>query len=330
MYKHIIQFVADSLWAITEEKMDIIASFLSRKVAGENISAAEIALLKSDAPKPYMIEASGDMDAELMAAANGSASRSRAGNVAVLPLYGTLSPKVNLLSEMSGGTSMDKFMSWFRAAQADDSVRSIVIDVDSPGGSVRGIQEAADEIFKARGNKPVIAQVTGIAASAAYWIASQADKIIVTPSGSVGSIGVFARLVDDSEAQQKEGIKVEYVKAGKYKTELEESPITDEAKAALQEQVDEAYDVFTKAVARGRDTRQSAVKNGYGEGRVLSASKSLEAGMVDKIAPLTDTLARFGVGVKSVTPTAEANSPEVSGEASGVKTKLRQRLLQIQ
>src|SRR5947208_630758 len=127
MYSHILKFVAESVWAITEEKMQVINSFLSRKAAGETIPTAEVDSLKRTPAEPRMVAAEDDMEAELQAAAQGGsqASRSRAGNVAVIPLYGTISPKANLLSDISGGTSLDKFMGWYRAAQADPTVRSI-------------------------------------------------------------------------------------------------------------------------------------------------------------------------------------------------------------
>lgn len=368
MYAHILQFVADSPWAITEEKMASIRSFLSRKAAGENISAAEIAMIKRPVAEPTTLATEGfdvvqkpfaiECDCATacgnphfgtsLLAAQGSnpsqSSRSRAGNVAVLPLYGTITPKANLMSEMSGGTSLDKFMGWFRAALADPSIRSIVLDVNSPGGSVYGVQEAADEIFKARGVKPITAFVSALSASAAYWLATQADEMILTPSGEVGSIGVFMAYADESESLKQQGVKVDIIRAGKFKNELSGvEPMSDEARANLQARANEYYDTFAKAVARGRGVTPTTVRDGFGQGRVVSASSALQQGMVDRVATMDATLSRLGVRSSVVKPAATATAevvdpvitaevkPETVKDENPVEAmKLRQRLLELQ
>ena len=116
--------------------------------------------------------------------------RRASGSVAVLPLYGTISQRMGMMESMSGGTSAEAFGKYFRAAVADPDVGSIVIDIDSPGGSVYGIEELASEILDARGEKQIVAVANSLAASAAYWIGSAAHEFVVTPSGEVGSIGV--------------------------------------------------------------------------------------------------------------------------------------------
>ena len=138
------------------------------------------------------------------------------------------------MSNYSGGTSTDIFGAWFDEAMADKSVTSIVLDVDSPGGSVYGVSELARKIYQSRGKKPIIAVANSLMASAAYWIASAADEIHVSPGAEVGSIGVIAVHVDRSENNAKEGFNVSYITAGEYKAEGNpDAPLSEDRKSVV-------------------------------------------------------------------------------------------------
>jgi signal peptide peptidase SppA len=170
-----------------------------------------------------------------------------------------------------------------RRALADPSVRTIDLFVDSPGGAVLGLPETADAIHAANRVKPVRAFVTGIAASAAYWLASQASTISLTPSGEVGSVGVLDLHADISKALESSGVKITAVTAGEHKTERAPFvPLSDDAKAHMQTSVNAWYGDFLSAVRRGRGPRVSSAGN-YGGGRMLSSREALAAGMVDFI-----------------------------------------------
>lgn len=316
-YSHVISEVASTPWAILPEKMAEIMAFLRLKVNGGEVLPDDIAALKrpSGEPVSYEIDEAA-VEATAQAVAPSGSSRSRAGSVAVLPLWGTISNRMGMMSEMSGGTSAERFSGWFRAALNDPNVRAIVIDVNSPGGTVQGVPELADQIFKARGTKRIIAQVNATAASAAYWLATQADEVAVTPSSEVGSIGVFAAHEDLTKAVEAQGVKVTFVSAGKYKTEGNPfEPLSEEAKQAIQDKVDNYYDMFTKAVARGRGTTPAAVRSGFGEGRTVSAAKAVELGMADRVATMEQTLTRLGVPRQAVNGAkAEVQAPTVHAE----------------
>src|SRR5690606_30987632 len=147
----------------------------------------------------------------------------------------------------------------------------------SPGGQVNGIQELSDLIYSARGKKPIIAVANHMMASAAYWIGTAADEIVVSPSGEVGSIGVFAVHEDISGALAQDGVKVSIIKEGKYKAEANPfEPLNEEARAAIQESVSEAYGAFVGAVARNRSVDAEVVRNGFGEGRMMGAQRAVE------------------------------------------------------
>lgn len=170
-----------------------------------------------------------------------------------------------------------------RRAAADKSVKTIDLIVDSPGGSVQGLPETAEAIHAANKVKPVRAFVTGIAASAAYWIASQASSIHLTPSGEVGSVGILDIHADVSKALENSGVKITAVTAGEHKTERAPFiPLSDEAKAHMQKSVNAWYGDFLSAIRRGRGARVSP-NSDFGGGRMLSSRDALAAGMVDFI-----------------------------------------------
>lgn len=270
---HILAAVYGTPWAILPAKLVAILGVVHRHAAGERLSAEDIQTAINGAARP---------------------PDRRAGNVAVLPLFGTLVPRANLMTETSGGTSAERFGAAFRAALDDPSVGAIVLDVDSPGGSVSGIEELASDIYRARGTKPITAVANHLAASAAYWVATAADELVVTPSAEVGAIGVFAAHEDLSRAYDMAGVKTTLISAGKYKVEGSPyEPLGDEARAAIQTRVDEYYNMFVRAVARQRGVKTEAVRSGFGEGRVVGARQALELGMADRIGTLAETITRL-------------------------------------
>lgn len=153
----------------------------------------------------------------------------------------------------------------------------------------------------------MVAVSNTLMASAAYDLAAQADEVVASPSSLTGSIGVWMAHVDLTGALEAEGIKVKLISAGKYKTlGTPYEPLSAEHEARLQAMVDVYYQGFLSRVARGRGTTAAAVKSGFGEGDVLTASAAKAAGLVDKVATLEQTLARFGAAVTSAPMRAAA------------------------
>jgi signal peptide peptidase SppA len=217
-----------------------------------------------------------------------------AGSTAVIPVYGVIAPRADMFTEMSGGSAVQRLSSAFDEALADESVDSILLDIDSPGGSVDLIPEFAAQIQAARGQKPIVAVANTLAASAAYWIGSQADEFVASPSAQVGSIGVFAAHEDVSKMMEALGVDTTLVSAGKYKTEGNPfAPLSEEGRAAIQARVDDAYGMFAADVAKGRGVSVDAVKSGYGQGRVLPAKQALSDGMVDRVGTYDDVVRRL-------------------------------------
>ena len=218
------------------------------------------------------------------------------GGIAVLPLYGIVTQRGTMLDDVSGpGTaSTQQFSNLLRAALQDETVSQILIDIDSPGGSVYGVAELADEIVSARAQKPVVAIANSLAASAAYWIGCSASEFYVTPGGEVGSIGVWQAHQDYSKAMDEAGVKTTLISAGKFKVEGNPyAPLDEEAQGFMQSRVDDYYAAFTKAVAKGRGVPISQVRDGMGQGRVLGADAALASSMVDGIATFEDVVKKM-------------------------------------
>jgi signal peptide peptidase SppA len=273
-YAHILLAVASEVWAIDPDKMDQIVAFLALQAAGDKLSAEEV-------------------EARISRQAERDVQRQE-GAVAILPLRGVIANRINMMSEISGGTSSEKFGRMFDMAVADGGVKAVIIDTESPGGVVTGTDELSSKIFAARGKKPIIAHVNGYAASAAYWIASAADEIVMTGSAEVGSIGVIGVHDDVSAALEKMGIKKTITKAGKFKGEGNSfGPLSEEAIEHRQRVVDSYYDDFVRAVARNRGVSLTAVREGFGQGRMVRAEAAIAEGMADRIASMEETIARF-------------------------------------
>lgn len=264
--------IYETPWAILPQKLAAVLAVAHRYAAGEKLSQVEI---------------------DAVTAAANRANTRPSGAVAVLPIVGTLIPRGDMLMESSGAVSAQRIAAQFRAVMADSAVGAVVLDVDSPGGAVSGIEELGNEIYKARGNKPIVAVANHLAASAAYWLATAADELVVTPSGEVGSVGVFAAHQDLSAAMELVGVKTTFISAGKFKTEGNPyEPLTDEARTAIQERVNDYYDAFTKAVARNRGVSAADVRGGFGEGRVVGAKDAVRLGMADRVGTLDETIER--------------------------------------
>lgn len=286
--EHVFRFVANTPWAITPEILAVITDLITYRMAGYRLSAEEVEERIGREPAlPFY--------GETLEARAGQRTSGKGGAVALLSLYGVIAPRASMVNSVSGpsGTGLDEFTANLQNAVDDPEVGSIVIDVNSPGGTVDLVPETGDRIRQARAAKPIYAVANTQAGSAAYWLASQASELVVTPSGEVGSIGVYAAHQDISAELEQRGRKVTMVSAGKYKTELAPfSALTEEARGALQSTVDEYYGMFVDAVAKGRGIKSSDVREGYGEGRMLSAKRSLSAGMVDRIDTLEGTVGR--------------------------------------
>jgi signal peptide peptidase SppA len=215
--------------------------------------------------------------------------------VAVLPIEGILAKRMNLFMQISGGTSTEIAASELRKAVDDPQVHSIVLAIDSPGGTVDGTQAMAAAVRAARDVKPVAVVANGMMASAAYWIGSAATPGMVFVSDGttqVGSIGVVATHTDISGAEAQRGLKTTEITAGKYKRiASQHAPLSDEGRQTIQAAVDYQYGLFVEAVAENRGTTTDDVLERMADGRVFIGAQAVQAGLVDGIASLGQVVA---------------------------------------
>lgn len=215
-----------------------------------------------------------------------------------------------------GGTSTVDVRGALRKAVKDEAVKAILLHVDSPGGTVAGTSELAADVRSANAAKPVFTHVEDLCASAAYWIASQTRNVQVTAGSEVGSIGVVMQLADTSGAYEKEGIQVHTLSTGPYKgAGFDGNPVTEQHVAYFQERLDDIYQHFLNAVKSGRGMSIENVR-AAADGRVYSAEKAKEMGLIDGIGSIDDTRAM----VKKVVAAVElANAKKlVDGENKAV------------
>lgn len=220
--------------------------------------------------------------------------RATKGKIGVISISGPIQQRMTSELRKLGGTSTEEIGAALDALMADQGVEAIVFHVDSPGGSSYGVEELADKVHATRGKKRTYAIADSMMASAAYWIGTAAETVVVTPGGDVGSVGVYAVHVDESKALEAEGLSVTLASAGKYKAEFASTaPLSAEALARLSEMVGRTYDKFVSALSRNRGVTKDQVRKDYGQGRVLDAGEALAAGLVDRVMSFPDLLGRL-------------------------------------
>ena len=285
----LIAWAMSTEWAVTERMLRILCAVLAERAAGHRPDAAEIAArLEGHRAEPRAAV----LTIPARAAAAGAAQPPGRA-IRVIGLHGTIGPRAEQFADVSqSGTGLDRFRARVAEAVADPQIGTIVLDVDSPGGSVAGVPETASFIREHAKRKPIVAVANTLAASAAYWIAAQATELYASPSAEVGSIGVFTIHEDLSAALEMKGISPTVVSAGEFKAELAPfGPLSAEARAELQRRVDRTHDDFLADVARGRQVPKARVKSDFGRGRLVPADEAQASGMVDQVATLDQVVA---------------------------------------
>jgi signal peptide peptidase SppA len=227
--------------------------------------------------------------------------------VAVIPIHGTLVRRTVGLEAESGLTSYAGLTAQLDAALASPDVAAILLDVDSPGGESGGVFDLADRIRAAAQTKPVWAVANDMAFSAAYALASAASKVFVSRTGGVGSIGVIAMHVDQSERDAQDGVRYTAVFAGDRKNDLNpHEPISSEAHAFLKGEVNRVYGLFVETVARNRGIEASVVRDT--EAGLFFGQAAVAIGLADAIGTFDDALAQLCESVSPLPKLAASHS----------------------
>lgn len=262
-----LKFLANEPWAISQSGLELVVAVASKgEILGE---IRDLALAARDG-KP--------LD-------NARAVRLH-GDVAAIPISGPLFRHADLLTDLSGATSYATLRKDLQAALDNPAVRAIVLDIDSPGGEATGVSELSRAIYEARGQKPIKAYVGGAAASAAYWIASAADEVVISDTAILGSIGVMAVYPKADDAGE-----IEFVSSqSPYKNA---KPGTDAGKAKIQGRIDALAAVFVSAVAKNRGVSEARVLGDFGKGDVFVGAAAIKAGLADRLGSLESLLAEM-------------------------------------
>ena len=265
--------VVNAPWAIVPDRLKEIKAIYETHLKGEKIDL-----------KPVEAALGRPLD-------NRSQGYEVTDGVAVIPIEGVIAKRMNLFTQISGGTSTELLIRDLKSAIDDPDVRAIVLSIDSPGGVVDGTADLAELIYGSRGTKPIFAFTNGMMCSAAYWIGSAAERVYISNNTTaVGSIGVVATHTDVSKLEEKSGVKTTEVYAGRYKRIASQyAPLSDEGRQSIQERVDYIYSVFISAVAGHRGVSiEKALE--MADGRIFSGKQAIEAGLVDGISTLDDLI----------------------------------------
>jgi len=284
---------------ILPDKLDVILGVIGERIGVEDVELATLGY-----------EATGRKELDVPKA------------ISVVKVHGSLVNRTHGLDAMSGLQSYDDIRNEFRAALAADT-DAILLDIDSPGGEASGVMDLSDEIYEARGEKPIYASANESAFSAAYAIASAADKIFLSRTGHVGSIGVIAVHRDQSEADAKAGMKYTTIYKGERKADLSpHGPLSDEAKMMLEEEVADHYDLFTKTVARNRGLKVAEVI--ATQAGMFMGEKAIQRGLADEVVSFSEVPGRILEDL-----TANSNEEDVEMSTKQVDTKSEEKEVKI-
>lgn len=261
--------IQEQPWAIRRESMETIVSIASRM---------------NETPQAVSARLGRPLD-------NTRTVELRDG-VAIIPVSGPIFRYANLFTDISGATSIEILARDFTAALEDPSVRAIVLNVDSPGGEVKGVNAFAEMIYGARGVKPIVAYVGGSACSAAYWIAAATSEIVIDETAPAGSIGTIVSLCKGDPASPT----IDFVSS--QSPQKRADPETEAGRAAIQSHVDALAEVFIGKVALYRDTTPEKVISDFGGGWIEIGQKAVSVGLADRVGSLELVIAELTSGYR--------------------------------
>lgn len=292
---HVASLVFNEPLAIIPEKLEAILRAIGPRLVVDETSLDELLRLHANRSRPTLqddalvIKAQFDDDDE---EEDDKPYRLTPEGIAVIPVRGTLMKRNSWMSAVSGLSSYAGVRSAASRAMSDPQVKGVLFDIDSPGGTTHGAFEASDMLYGLRGIKPMWASANDLAASAAYALASAADRVFVTRTGGVGSVGVFALHADMSAADEQAGLKFTYIFAGEKKVEGNpHEPLSKSAKADIQVEVDREYDIFVAAVARNRGFAGADVKKIAATQACVLFAENATPLLADDVATLEEALA---------------------------------------
>lgn len=264
---HLATRIFDTPLLIAPQKFEVILGVLAPRL-GLDISPVAAVTTQPAARKAYEVTSDG---------------------IAVIPIEGTLVHKAYGLDAASGMRSYVDIQNEVEDAATDPAVRGILLDVDSLGGEVAGVFELADTIYAARSAKPVFAVANANAFSGAYLLASGAQRVYAGQSSGLGSIGVIVTHLDTSANDEQRGYKYTIIHAGARKADFNpHTPLTEEARAAIETELNRTYGMLVKAVARHRGMSESAIRDT--EAARYFGDEAIPMGLADRMGTKASAL----------------------------------------
>jgi ClpP class serine protease len=267
-----LTYLAQERWAIRSEAL----AFIREVAARAHEPDFEAAVARMAEREAVLTKPGQRMDEESRTVLRGS--------TAIVPVTGPIFRYANLFTAMSGASSISSMAREFKAAELAPSVKSIIVNFDTPGGQVNGVSEFAQIIRSS--SKPVVAYVGGMACSAGYWLASACGSIVINDTAELGSIGVVTGLWTDKDENFVELVSSQ--SPGK-----RPDVRTEEGRTQIQSHIDELADVFIDTVAANRRVSREKVLQDFGRGGVLIGKSAVKAGMADRIGSLESLIAEL-------------------------------------
>lgn len=293
----LLDALQNQYWAMDPKTLDSMAAIVIRHASGEKLADDEI--------NQIVAQRSNDGDEEGMQVVEG---------IAVIPIQGVITKGAKAVNRVSQprGTATGEIQTAVNSALMRPDVKGMVLNMDTPGGSVKAIEETSNMIFKARKTKPIVMFASDATLSAGIWLGSQATMAIGNGTAMVGSIGVYMVVVDSRKAAEKAGFVVRKIATGPLKGAGEPgTEVTAEQLAAFQIEVDDILTVFVRHVARGRRMNIGDVRK-LATGGVWIGAKAVSVGLLDRIGSLGDAISeaqRLAAGGK------RAAAPEIDMSA---------------
>lgn len=308
LYK-LIDSAFTAVWAIREDALAPIVELCGRLAVGETITQDEAyGFLGIDAPAPLS---------------------DQAGHIAVLNISGTIHPRRDPLMSLFGGVSCEEIGNAFDAALNSSAVGAILLNINSPGGTVPGVRELGQKIYEARGTKPIVALANPQMDSAALWLGTSADEVYALPSAHVGSLGAMNIHRDMSRMFTQGGLDHTIIRSAPFKGEGNPfEPLSDEAKAHLQSRIETIHRQFAADVARNRGVSLEHAESRFGQGRSLSGTDAEAVDLVDGLMTFEDVVAHLSQQINSSSNNRPPARPGIRTESFSMKPQVRLALIQ--
>ena len=277
----LMRYLCEEAWPLRESVLDRMIEVFTRHADGVKLTAQQIEeAIHAAGGAP---DDEGDAEPKMLIA----------DGVGIVPIFGVIAKHAGMVNGVSQpqGSSVERISEDLAAAEKDPRVQAVLLQIESPGGSIGGLPELAADIRALDAVKPVFAFVDDQAASAAYWLASQARGVFATRGAAVGSIGVYTILADTSERASRAGVRLVKIRSGPFKGTAEPgTPIDDAELAPIQARIDALYNLFVQDVAAARGLDMEALLS-VADGRVLTGVEAADAGLIDGVKTYEQTLA---------------------------------------